>query len=347
MTQYLLSVWHDGTYELDFESADAQRMFAQVDAVNAEMQASGTWVFGGGLHPAETATVVKPAGDDVVTTDGPFAETKEQIGGFWVIEAADLDAALGVGAEGGEGVRGPGRGAPVPGRAAGLTARRRGVGGRDRARVPPGVRPVRRHPDPRLRRPRPRRGGGAGGVPRGHRERGRPPDCLPTPAAWIMTTARNRAIDRLRREATRGDRQAQAAMLASTDGDPPEPVGPVRDDRLRLIFTCCHPALAPAAQVALTLRLLGGLQTPRDRPRLPRPRADDGPAHRARQGQDPRRQHPLPGPRRRRAARPPAAGARVIYLVFNEGYTRHRAATTSSAATCATRRSGWPGCWPS
>jgi hypothetical protein len=94
MTQYLLSVWHDGTYELDFTSPDAKRMFAQVDAVNAEMQASGAWVFGGGLHPAETATVIKPAGDDVVTTDGPFAETKEQIGGFWIIEAADLDAAL-------------------------------------------------------------------------------------------------------------------------------------------------------------------------------------------------------------------------------------------------------------
>ena len=94
MTQYLLSVWHDDTFEVDFDSPDAQRMFAQVDAVNAEMQASGAWVFGGGLHPAETATVVKPSGDGVATTDGPYAETKEQIGGFWVIEAPDLDAAL-------------------------------------------------------------------------------------------------------------------------------------------------------------------------------------------------------------------------------------------------------------
>jgi RNA polymerase sigma-70 factor (ECF subfamily) len=86
-------------------------------------------------------------------------------------------------------------------------------------------------------------------------ERGVPP----SPAGWIITTARHRAIDRLRREASREDRHAQAQLLLARD----EPVeeGAVRDDRLRLLFTCCHPALAPAAQVALTLRLLGGLST--------------------------------------------------------------------------------------
>jgi RNA polymerase sigma-70 factor (ECF subfamily) len=81
----------------------------------------------------------------------------------------------------------------------------------------------------------------------------------PSPAGWIITTARNRAVDRLRREASRQDRHAQAALLhASAE---PAQEGPVRDDRLRLIFTCCHPALAVSAQVALTLRLLGGLST--------------------------------------------------------------------------------------
>jgi RNA polymerase sigma-70 factor (ECF subfamily) len=82
----------------------------------------------------------------------------------------------------------------------------------------------------------------------------------PNPAAWIMTTATNKAIDRHRRESSREDRHAQAAMLHADDE--PREVGPVTDDRLRLIFTCCHPALASNAQVALTLRLIAGLQTP-------------------------------------------------------------------------------------
>ncbi|SEQ98508.1 RNA polymerase sigma factor [Actinokineospora terrae] len=86
-------------------------------------------------------------------------------------------------------------------------------------------------------------------------ERGVPP----SPAGWIITTARNRAIDRLRREADRDDRHAQAALLHATTE--PAQEGPVRDDRLRMVFTCCHPALARPAQVALTLRLLGGLTT--------------------------------------------------------------------------------------
>ncbi|WP_280306311.1 RNA polymerase sigma factor [Nocardia neocaledoniensis] len=80
----------------------------------------------------------------------------------------------------------------------------------------------------------------------------------PSPAGWIITTARNRAIDRLRREATRADRHAEAALLHA---DPDLPVDSFPDDRLRLIFTCCHPALAPTARVALALKLLCGLTT--------------------------------------------------------------------------------------
>lgn len=80
----------------------------------------------------------------------------------------------------------------------------------------------------------------------------------PSPAGWIITTARNRAIDRLRRESTREERHRQAVLITADD---PEPVEIVDDDQLRLIFTCCHPALAISSQVALTLRLIAGLQT--------------------------------------------------------------------------------------
>lgn len=88
------------------------------------------------------------------------------------------------------------------------------------------------------------------------REEGLPPN----PAGWIITTAKRRAIDRLRRESSRDHRQAQAQLLHTPDEH--QEVGPVCDDRLRLLFTCCHPALAVEARVALTLRLLGGLETP-------------------------------------------------------------------------------------
>ncbi len=93
MSQYLLSVWHDDDYELDFDTEDMRRIGPQVDAVNKEMVAAGAWVFGGGLHPTSAATVLRATAGEVATIDGPYAESKEQMGGFWVIEAADLEAA--------------------------------------------------------------------------------------------------------------------------------------------------------------------------------------------------------------------------------------------------------------
>jgi hypothetical protein len=92
MKQYLLSVYHPEG--LAFPPEVQEKVGRDVDALNQEMQAAGAWVFAGGLHPSSTATVLQLKDGDVVTTDGPFAEGKEHVGGFWVIKAPDLDAAL-------------------------------------------------------------------------------------------------------------------------------------------------------------------------------------------------------------------------------------------------------------
>jgi hypothetical protein len=107
MPQYLISVWHDDSYETDFSTPEAQRLGAQVGAFNEELMQAGAWVFAAGLQPASSATVVRSSAGQVSMTDGPYAETKEQMGGFWVIEAADLDAALEWAAKGAAASEGP------------------------------------------------------------------------------------------------------------------------------------------------------------------------------------------------------------------------------------------------
>ena len=258
MTQYLFSV-----HMVEGEPVPAEDEI-QKSSGRSTSSTRRSWTPGPGCSPVDCTRRQchrRPRQDgEVLTTDGPFAETKEQLGGFWVLEAPDLDAALALAAKASAACWRPSRSGPS------RTSRRpKGSGS----------------------------SAGTGAIARVFRqESGRAVATLvrlfgdidiaeeavqeafvvasqrwpttglpPNPGGWITTTARNRAIDRLRRESSRQDRHAQAALVH--ERDEVHEAGPVRDDRLRLIFTCCHPALATNVQVALTLRLLGGLETAR------------------------------------------------------------------------------------
>ena len=266
MSQYLLS-----TYAVEGEVAGAPSTRAEVQgfmervvALEDEMEATGTFVFGGALHDPDAATVVRASGGNLVMTDGPFVEAKGAHRRVLHHQRGRPRCRAGLGPEGRRRDQAPDRGPSVSsdGPRPGVTTERVRAANTEVERVfqdaygQAVATLVRIFGDITLaedavqdafvlasqRWP-------SNGIP-------------PNPAGWIVTTARNRAIDDLRRSA-RGSALHEQVAASTALPDPNSETwrddGPVSDDQLRLIFTCCHPALRTEHRVALTLRLLGGL----------------------------------------------------------------------------------------
>ena len=187
---------------------------ASLEVLNAELKQAGAWVFAGGLHPPSTATVVRASDGDVLITDGPFTESKEHLGGFTIVRAPDLDAALEWGRRLAEATTLPIEVRPFQD---GLGAERRRPSPQPRssvssARSTAGPWPSWSGSSVTSMAEEAVQDAFAAAV-----ERWPSAGLPPSPAGWIITTARNRAVDRLRREASREDRHAQAALLHARD----------------------------------------------------------------------------------------------------------------------------------
>ena len=345
MPQYLLSVWHDEPYDdVDFSLTRGPAP----DRPGRRLQRRAQSGRGVGVRRADCARRRRPPssappGGDVSMTDGPYAETKEQMGGFWIIEAADLDAALDWAAQGRGGLRRTGRGPTRRKMTDALDAVFRREAGRCTATL------IRVLGDIDLAEDAVAEAFAIAA------ERWPVHGVPPNPGGWITTTARNRAIDRLRRESTRTDRYLAAHRLHDrrhgTRRHDPELddldafVDVVPDDQLRLMFLCCHPALAADAQVALTLRLLGGLDTARDRPR-----PSSCPKRRWRSGSCGPSASCATTTRPTASRAPPscptgcAPCSPTVYLIFTEGHTATTGRRARAASTSRARRSASDGC---
>ena len=270
--QYLLTIYIDESAAEGMTPEQALRTVEGYESLTAELKQAGIFLGGEGLQATSTATTVRVRDGEPLLTDGPFAETREQLAGFYLLECADLDEAVRWAAKVPSAVVRLDRGPPrhrlrQPGRA-GREPRRGGAGLSAAADLDRLFRRESAQAVAALAR-------ALGDLDRAEEavqdayatalERW-PRDGAPAnPAAWIMAVARNRALDRIRAERRSAARAEELARLEALTGDDDGPaeddVSSIADERLRLIFTCCHPALAPEARVALTLRLLGGLTT--------------------------------------------------------------------------------------
>ena len=321
MTQYLMSV-HTVEGEAEPTGEDLQRLYAQVDTFNQKLMDAGIWVFGGGLEPIEATTTVDATGTEPIITDGPFAEAKEWIGGFWILEAPDLDAALKLATEASAACEGPVEVRPFQPEPSDPSRVDRS---RHRADLPRGARPRRRLADPPVRRHRHRRGrrrrgaarrrrAVAGGRrtpqpwrvaddhrgPQGHRQD--PPRVAPRRQVPAGRHDHGRHPSRAHRAGRRRPPPADLHLLPPGPGPRgtggPDPAPPGRADRAR------------------------------DRLGVPGHRDHDGPAHHPGEEEDRRRAHPLPRACRRGPARAADRRAGGALPRLQRGLPRHLRART-------------------
>ena len=293
MPEYLLSVHGDSSEEMP-EDFDPQPMFEAVERFNTKLREQGHWVYANGLMPSDTATVVDGTGAETVLTDGPYLESKELIGGFWIIDAPDLDVAIALGSRGQRRMPGARRGAPVPGHAGRLSPIMAGRTPEDRSTD---VAAVFRSESGRAVATLVRYFGDIDVAEEAVQEafvvavERWPVDGVPpSPAGWIITTARRRgsgpgaARVHARSAAGRVGADPRRRRARTTGGGGCGARRPVAPD-LHLLPPVAGACVACRADAPARRRAAD----PGDRPGVPGAGADDGPAARPRQAQDPRR----------------------------------------------------------